>query len=235
MDIRNQKIRVTRFRVFKIAINVANRHGIVGFKATSRWISGFFKRFRLFLRRQSFLQTLSDEEIIKRSVNFLRYMSHVFSAMDYFEAGNIVAMDETAVYFASSQSTTVDITNSKSVIVKGTGFESDIITCVLAIRPDGTILKPLLLLKGPEDGVLEEHNGVFVTRTEKAWITESSCLLWLKTAFKSTFYKSDSKAAFDKVLIWDACPVHRAEKIKKHLKSKVLFTNEENIKCYNTC
>ena len=135
MDMRNQKIRVTRFRVFKIAIDVANRHEIVGFKATSRWISGFFKRFRLSLRRQSSLQTLSDEEIIKRSVKFLRYMSHVFSAIGYFEAGNIVAMDETAVYFASSQSATVDITNSKSIIVKGTGFESERITCVL--KDDG--------------------------------------------------------------------------------------------------
>ena len=76
-----------------------------------------------------------------------------------------------------SQITIVDITDSKSVIVKETGFESDRITCVLAIRPDGTILKPLLLLKGSEDGVLEEHNGVFVTRTEMVWITESSCIL----------------------------------------------------------
>ena len=79
MNMRHKKIRVTRFCVFKIAIDVANCHRIVGFKATSRWISGLFKRFGL-----SF-QTLSDEEIIKRSVK------------GYFEAGNIVAMDETAV------------------------------------------------------------------------------------------------------------------------------------------
>ena len=217
MDIRNLKIRVTRLRVFKIALEVAAKYNIPEFKATSRWISGFFKRFRLSLRRQSSLQTLTDDEIIKRSVKFMRYLSHTFSSVGYFDCKDIVAMDETAVYFASSQSTTVDVTNASSVIAKGTGFESDRITCILAIKPDGTFIKPLLLLKGKEDGVMEEYNNVFVTKTNKAWITVNSCLLWLKMAFKSTFFGGNSNTKFDKMLIWDACPV-QSRRSKKAFK-----------------
>ena len=65
MDLRRQKFRVTRKKVFKIAINVAERHHIVGFQGTSRWIKAFFRRWRLSLRRQSSLQTLNNSGIIE--------------------------------------------------------------------------------------------------------------------------------------------------------------------------
>ncbi len=132
-------------------------------------------------------------------------------------------MDETAVYFSFSQTTTVDITNRSSIVVKGTGFDSERMTCILAIKPDGTILKPFMLLKGEEDGKVVEKNGVLVTKTKKAWITEKSCKLWLKRAFPSTFFKTARNPAdYTKMLVWDACPVHRADGVKKYLKSNVI-------------
>ena len=148
-------------------------------------------------------------------------------------------MDEMAVYFSSSHTTTVDITNRSSIIVKGTGFDSERMTCLLAIKPDGTILKPFIILKGAEDGVIVEKNGVFVTRTEKAWITQQSCKLWLKRAFPTTFFpttknKKKKKNEFTKMLVWDACPVHRADEIKKYLKQNVFMINVKNIKLYGS-
>ena len=52
MDLRALKIRVTRLKVFKLAIQVAEENNIAGFKSSSKWINGFFRRHRLSLRRQ---------------------------------------------------------------------------------------------------------------------------------------------------------------------------------------
>ena len=153
----------------------------------------------------------------------MRYLQHMVCDKHDISPVNIVAMDEMAVYFSSSHTTTVDVTNRFSIVVKGTGFDSERMTCLLAIRADGTLLKPFKILKGKEDGVVVERNGVLVTKTEKAWITEKSCKIWLKRAFPNTFFKQQvNKVEFSKMLVWDACPVHRAEGIKKHLKTNVI-------------
>eukprot|EP00834_Sanchytrium_tribonematis_P008454 NODE_999_length_2750_cov_0.286307.p1 type:complete len:268 gc:universal NODE_999_length_2750_cov_0.286307:971-168(-) len=172
MDLRKLKIRVSRKKVFEIAKDMTVENSIERFKASFKWINSFFKRFRLSLRRQSSLQTLSDDVIVERSVNYLRYLRHILCDKYYLESRNLIAMDETAVYFSSSRVTTVEVTNTSSVVVKGTGLDSERMTCVLAIKPDGTLLKLFMILKGVEDGVIIEKNGIFVTKTEKAWITE---------------------------------------------------------------
>ena len=219
MDLRAQKIRVTRLKVFKLAMQVAEDNNILGFKSSSKWINGFFRRHRLSLRRQSPLQTISDEQIVGRSVSFMRYLQHMICDKFSFEPSNTIAMDEMAVYFSSSHTTTVDITNRSCIVVKGTGFDSERMTCL----PDGTLLKPVMILKGKEDGVVVEQNGVVVVKTEKTWITEKACKIWLRRAFPSTFFGGRNTAEYNKMLGWDACPVHRAESVKKHLKTNVFI------------
>ena len=63
---------------------------------------------------------------------------------------------------------------------------------------------------------------------------KKTCKIWLKKAFPSTFFgkKSNSAGEFSNMLVWDACPVHRAEGIKKHLKQNVFITNLENLKLH---
>ena len=58
----------------------------------------------------------------------------------FFGPEEIIAMDKMAVYFNCCQTTTVDVTNCSSIVVKGTGFVSERMTCVLAIKPDGIFL-----------------------------------------------------------------------------------------------
>ena len=238
-DLREKKIRVTRKMVYKIAIDISEKYGIVGFKGTSKWMRGFFWRFKLSLRRQSSLQTLSDEEIVERCVSLLHYLQEMVVNEHTIEMENIICMDETAVHFTSSQTTTVDFTNASSVVVRGTGFDSDQITCILAIKPTGELLKPMLILKGKETGEIMDINGIWVAYSEKAWVTESIILKWTKLAFakKSEFFnprrKSQKKDPYDKMLVWDACPVHRAEKVKKHLKINVILFYLENIECHD--
>ena len=149
MDLRGQKIRVTRKRVFKIAIAISEKYNIVGFKCSSKWIKGFFRRFRLSLRLQSSLQTIGDDVIVERSVAYMIYLKYLLCGGKYsFAAENIVAMDKMAVYFSSSQTATVDVTNTSSIVVKGTGFDSERMTCIVAIKPNGTLLKTFHDYKG---------------------------------------------------------------------------------------
>ena len=66
------------------------------------------------------------------------------------------------------------MTGVQTVLFRSTGFDSERMTCLLAIKPDGTLLKPFMIVKGKEDGVVVERNGVYVTASEKAWITEKN-------------------------------------------------------------
>ncbi len=77
MDMRAEKLRVTRSKVFRIAVDLAAEKGILNFKASSKWINGFFHRYKLSLRRQSSLQSVSDEQIVERSVSFMRFLQHM--------------------------------------------------------------------------------------------------------------------------------------------------------------
>ena len=68
-----------------------------------------------------------------------------------------------------------------------------------------------MIIKRHEDGIVVERNGVYVTKTDKAWNTQSSCKFWFKKAsFSITFFKQHTGTAsseFDKIIVWVACPV----------------------------
>eukprot|EP00834_Sanchytrium_tribonematis_P009079 NODE_1466_length_1003_cov_0.594027.p1 type:complete len:127 gc:universal NODE_1466_length_1003_cov_0.594027:572-952(+) len=76
IDKRRLKIRVTRNMICKIARTVADSKGIEGFVASEKFLSKFLKRHKLSLRRASSRQTLNDEEIVKRSVLYYRYLDY---------------------------------------------------------------------------------------------------------------------------------------------------------------
>ena len=61
---------------------------------------------------------------------------------------DIIAMDETAVWFDMLSSTTVDKRGAKSVALKTTGHEKSHLTVILAAKADGTKLKPYIVFKG---------------------------------------------------------------------------------------
>jgi hypothetical protein len=70
--LRLDKFKVTRANVRDLAVQLAAAHDI-DLKASPRWISTFMARNHFSLRRRTNLTTLSDEEVVKRAVSFIRF------------------------------------------------------------------------------------------------------------------------------------------------------------------
>ena len=80
----------------------------------------------------------------------------------------MIAMDETAVFMGQSSQTTIKQRGASLVYIPFTAYESARVSCILAIRLDGTKIPPLIISKGKK-GKIERVLGVFILETEKAW------------------------------------------------------------------
>jgi len=182
------------------------------FKASKGWLDNFFQRYELSLRRTTTLFKLEDVEVIKRTLAF----KHFVDSIDFskYNLSNIIAMDETSVYMGQETKTTVENKGASSIYVSSTGYESARLTCVLAIRLDGTKVPPLIIAKGKRDKI-QKVSGMYVLETEKAWCTQAVIRQWVDLILPSILRCSQRG-----LLVWDSASTHRAKDMKQFLEKK---------------
>jgi DDE superfamily endonuclease/Tc5 transposase DNA-binding domain len=211
VDKRADKLVVCRAGIQKMALQVAESMGIgiESFKASNCWLDGFMERFELSLRRATTLFKLEDSDIVTRA---LAYKSFI-DAIDFgsYLPANMIAMDETAVNLGQSSRTTIDFKGASSISIPSTGYESARVTCVLAIRFDGTKVPPLIILKGKADR-MSFHDGVHIFETEKAWSTQQAIRKWVEMTLPLL-----QRGRQRGLLVWDSASTHRAKDMKLHL------------------
>ena len=89
--------------------------------------------------------TLTADSLLSRCVSYMMFLrEHVVHR----DPSRVVLMDETAVYFEDPRRNTIDVTGSRHVILKSTGYDSMRVTAVLAVSADGTRLPPVVIGKG---------------------------------------------------------------------------------------
>ncbi|POM69149.1 Hypothetical protein PHPALM_14598 [Phytophthora palmivora] len=115
------------------------------FTASTHWITGFMRRHGLSLRRRTNLTTLSDDKLADRAVSYMTFLQNAKPDIDL---NRTILIDETGAYFENARNQTVDITGSRHVEVRSTGFASMRITVVLAVSAAGKKLPPLLIWNG---------------------------------------------------------------------------------------
>ena len=97
------------------------------------------------MRRSTSLFKLEKHQIIDRAIAFKKSIDKIdFAKYDKYY---LIAMDETAVFPGNADTTTVDPVGSSSVYLKSTGYEGASITCILAIRLDGSKARPFIVTK----------------------------------------------------------------------------------------
>ncbi|KAM3616613.1 uncharacterized protein V6R79_020854 [Siganus canaliculatus] len=129
------------------------------------------------------------------------------------QEGNIIAMDETAVWFDMVGATTVDIRGARSVSLKTTGHEKCHLTVVLAAKADGTKLKPYVVFKGSirEVKAMQNVSGVVAASSKNGWMNEALTADWLqKVVGKLNFAP--------RLLVWDSYRCHISTATKAELK-----------------
>ena len=70
-----------------------------------------------------------------------------FAAKYNYLPGNIIAMDETAVWAGMVSDTTVDKTGAHRITIKSTGREKCCVSACLTTKIDGSKLKPFIVFK----------------------------------------------------------------------------------------
>ena len=92
--------------------------------------------------------------------------------------------------------------------MKSTGYESARITCILAIRLDGSKARPLIVTKGKTESTTLK-DGVYIKESGKAWITQDVVKSWVDVMLP-LFNRGQKRA----LLLWDAASTHRAKAMK---------------------
>ncbi|GMF66350.1 unnamed protein product [Phytophthora lilii] len=118
-------------------------------------------------------------------------------------------MDETAVFFEDPRNTTVDVTGSRHVVVRSTGFASMRVTVVLAVTASGRKVTPLVIWKNKRGNrSIKQVHSVLVAEQPKAWVDSDLLMNWIERAFPAVL------AGEGQALVWDSMRAHISVKVK---------------------
>ena len=181
------------------------------FAGSNGWLYRFFQRHCITIRRKTTMAQKLPEQLAPKVINFILYVRLLRNLNKYLNF-DMIAMDETAVWFDMPTDTTVDFKGVKSVPIKTTGHEKSRITVILAARASGQKIKPTLIFKGKKmDPELEKVKGVKVLMSPNGWMNQELTISWL--------HNSVGKMSFNKrLLVWDAYRCHISEATKATLK-----------------
>lgn len=209
IDRRSMSFVVRRANIQEMSLKLATELEISPeqFKASDCWLSNFLQRHHLSLRRPTTLFKLEDEEIIKRALTYKSFIDKI--DFSQYQSSHVVAMDETAVFMGDASQSTVEMTGCSSIYIPSTGYESTRITCILAIRLDGTKVTPLLISKGKKNKI-QKVSGIYVIETSKAWATQDVIRKWICLVLPR-LQRGNEKG----LIVWDSASTHRAKEMKK--------------------
>ena len=217
---------VCRADIQKFAHTNAPQFGILpeDFKPSNHWLDNFLLWLELSLRKSTTLFKLEDAEIVKRALSFKSFVDRI----DFFKyrLSNMIAMDETAVYMGEGSQSTIDQKGASSIYVPSTGCESARVTCILAIRLDGSKVSPLVITKGRKD-TIERVSGICVLQTEKAWSTQAIIRKWIDFTLPLILRGSQR---YDSLGLGQHAPRKRHEEVPCRKQDR-----SNNISCRNDC
>ena len=184
----------------------------IALMATGNWVTKFLRRNGFSLRRTTNLTTLTDDQLIQRAVDYMKYLR---SRIDFVNLTKTLLMDETAVYFEDARTQTVDLSGRRHVVMKSTGFASMRITVLAAVWADGRKAPPMVIHKKKQAQEVSRISGpLLVANQLKGWINTDLLIKWIDCQFPLV----DTSPG--KCIVWDSCRVHIAQKVKEHCRRR---------------
>ncbi|KAL2087486.1 hypothetical protein ACEWY4_016314 [Coilia grayii] len=180
------------------------------FTASAGWLRRFLKRNDFSVRRRTTVAQKDARHFTEKLVNFITHTARIIETTNI-QPRNIIAMDETAMYFDMVGSTAV-VPGARSVPLE-TGHEKCHLTVVLSAKADGTKLQPYVVFKGAikEVEAMQNLNGVVVATSKNGWMNEELTADWLRRVVGKLNFAP-------RLLAWDSYRWHISEAIKTELK-----------------
>ena len=145
------------------------------FVASCGWLEKFLKRNGLSLRRRTTTAQKDPNTMVDKLVMYVFQNPRLQRKFSY-QAGSIIAIDETTIWADMLSGTTVDRTGKKDIPLKTTGHEKVRVSVCLAAKADGTRLKPFIVFGGAkrECKALNEEfkSKCVIASSPNAWMNE---------------------------------------------------------------
>ncbi|KAL7382466.1 hypothetical protein ABVT39_022965 [Epinephelus coioides] len=182
------------------------------FAASAGWLNRFLCRNNFTCRRRTTMAQKDAREFTEKLVKFVTFSSRMIETKKIPDR-DIIAMDETAVWFDMVGSTTVETRGARSVPLKTTGHEKSHLTVVLAAKADGTKLKPFVVFKGGvrEVKAMQSIGGVVIASSKNGWMNDDLTADWLQKVVGKFNFGS-------RLLVWDSYRCHISQATKEELK-----------------
>ncbi len=119
---REKHWRVTSKGIMKKAMEMLTTENFTGSRG---WCWNFMQRYGLSLRQKTHQSQQLPKDLAPKVVSFLSYMRKTLATNKY-SLANIVAMDETAVWFDSTSSKTITFAGQKTVSLASTGRDKQV-------------------------------------------------------------------------------------------------------------
>ena len=221
ISLRAQHLRVTRKAIQQKALFIAGPE--TDFKASRGWLEKFMKRYDLSLRRQTHISQRLPKDVEDRITNFFIFLRKYFANYGITEA-NIVASDQTPIWFDNCGSSTIEVEGSKSVSLKSTGHEKMNFTVMLSACADGSKKRLFIVFKGKGNTVeakkLKQRKDIHVTFSDNGWFNDQVTIEYLDFLYPNTLFQKQQ----NRLLIWDAYRCHISESTKGVLHKKNVHT-----------
>uniref|UniRef100_A0A8C6KRG3 HTH CENPB-type domain-containing protein n=1 Tax=Nothobranchius furzeri TaxID=105023 RepID=A0A8C6KRG3_NOTFU len=183
------------------------------FLASRGWLEKFLNRNGFALRRRTTMAQKDPDLLTQKLVSFVDYVSKTVVSKRISEK-DIIAMDETAVWFDMVSPSTINVRGTKSVALKTTGHEKSHLTVALAAKADGSKLKPFIVFRGAVREVKamqQEITRAVIATSANGWMNDDLTSAWLKTVVgKFSFHPH--------LLVWDAYRCHISASTKQEMK-----------------
>ncbi len=214
-SMRDQHKRVSRNMIKRKALEIypSVSDGSKTFVASTGWLQRFLQRHDPSLRQPITMTQKEPDLLTEKLVLFLDHVGKAVSSKGILEK-DIIAMDETVIWFDIVYSDTGATPHERSQAPKTRRHKESHLTVVLAAKADGTKLQPYVVFRGAVDEVeaMQQQICSAVIRTSaNGRMNDALTADWLQSAvgkFNPT----------PRLLVWDAFRCHIGDAIKAELK-----------------
>jgi hypothetical protein len=182
------------------------------------WFMGWRNEFKISNRRATHIAQASPEDKLDIAIEYIEALKVKRRSGEY-NLSMIINFDETPVYFDMIGNTTLNLKGKKTIFLKSTNSQKKRITAGLAVAASGHILKPIIIFKGTNKGIIKgvtNKMNYILKKNENSWITKELFLHYIQTELKQ--YLNNQRRALKKpeakgLFLFDCFSGHLDEKI----------------------